>query len=123
MYLASGTDDADTKAEAALLDIARYFDGIHGALDDYRSFSKRVLIERLLADPGVRGEMMLAFGDGYVEIEEVKRAGGLAVGVATDEPECAVTNDWKRRRLIAAGADCIIANYLHLGNVLETLFS
>ncbi len=40
MYLASGTDDAELKAEAALLDIARYFYGIHGALEGSGSFSE-----------------------------------------------------------------------------------
>ena len=33
----------------------------------------------------VPGQRLLAFGDGYVEIENTKRAGGLAVAVASDE--------------------------------------
>ena len=89
LYLASGTDEIYMKEEAALLDVARYFDGgVYGALDDYQSFSKRILIQRILRLPGCRGDQLLGFGDGYVEIEEVKQVGGVAVGVATDEPEC-----------------------------------
>jgi phosphoglycolate phosphatase len=122
MYLASGTDDSDTKAEAALLDVARYFDGIYGALDDYRSFSKRALIERILHEPGVDGEQLLGFGDGYVEIEEIRNARGVTVGVATDEPACQAVNEWKRQRLIGVGADYIVPNFLSFQPLLETLF-
>ncbi len=52
MYLASGTDEIYMKEEARLLDVARYFDGgVYGALDDYKSFSKKILIQRILAPP------------------------------------------------------------------------
>jgi phosphoglycolate phosphatase-like HAD superfamily hydrolase len=122
MYLASGTDEADLREEAGLLDVARYFDGVHGALDDYTSFSKRILVQRILSAPGVRGEQLLGFGDGYVEIEEVKQAGGVTVGVATHEPECLVVDEWKRQRLIGVGADYIIPNYLCRDELMERLF-
>ncbi len=124
MYLASGTDEVFLKEEAALLDIARYFDGgVYGALDDYKSFSKRILVQRILALPGVRGGQLLGFGDGYVEIEEVRRVGGITVGVATDEPQCLVVDEWKRQRLIGVGADYIIPNYLEHQTLIETLFT
>jgi phosphoglycolate phosphatase-like HAD superfamily hydrolase len=122
MYLASGTDEVYMREEADLLDVSRYFDGVHGALDDYQSFSKRILVQRILAAPGIRGEQLLGFGDGYVEIEEVKRAGGVTVGVATDEPLCQAPDEWKRQRLIGAGADYIIPNYLCHEALLEKLF-
>ena len=124
LYLASGTDEIYMKEEADLLDVARYFDGgVYGALDDYRSFSKRILVERILAMPKARGADLLGFGDGYVEIEEVKHVGGVAVGVATDEPDCLQIDDWKRQRLAGAGADYIVPNYLALGAISEALFS
>jgi phosphoglycolate phosphatase len=120
LYLASGTDEPFMKEEAALLDVARYFDGgVYGALDDYRSFSKRILVQRILALPDVRGDQMIGFGDGYVEIEEVKGVGGVAVGVATDEPECRTPDEWKRQRLIGVGADYVIPNYLAWEKLLE----
>ena len=122
MYLASGTDEIYMREEADLLDVSRYFDGVHGALDDYRSFSKRILIERILATPGIHGEQLLGFGDGYVEIEEVKRAGGVTVGVATGEPECLAVDEWKRQRLIGAGADYVIPNYLCGTELMQKLF-
>jgi phosphoglycolate phosphatase-like HAD superfamily hydrolase len=122
LYLASGTDEIYMKEEADLLDITRYFDGgVFGALEDLESFSKRLLVERILAMPEVRGEQLLGFGDGYVEIEEVKSVGGVAVGAATDEPECLVVDQWKRQRLIGVGADYIVPNYLD-EHLIGTLF-
>ena len=77
LYLASGTDDAHLKEEADLLDVTRYFDGgVYGALPDPEAFSKRMLMERILRLPGMRPYHLIGFGDGPVEIEELKRAGG-----------------------------------------------
>lgn len=114
LYLASGTDDANVKEEAGLLGIAGYFgERIYGAQDDLKSFSKALLVRQILARTGgLLPEELLVFGDGYVEIEEVKKVGGIAVGVATAEPACMEVDDWKRRRLINAGADFIAPNYL-----------
>ncbi|HLH43412.1 MAG TPA: HAD family hydrolase [Bryobacteraceae bacterium] len=123
MYLASGTDQEAMREEARLLDIARYFDGgVYGALEDYQSFSKKILIQRILSQTDVRGEEILVFGDGYVEIEEVKLVGGTAVGVATREPECREVDSWKRQRLIGVGADYIVPNFLCCEQLLGLLF-
>ncbi|MGH9719369.1 MAG: HAD family hydrolase [Bryobacteraceae bacterium] len=123
MYLASGTDESYMQDEARLLDVTRYFDGgVYGALDDYKSFSKKILIRRIIASAECRGDEFLGFGDGYVEIENVKEAGGVAVGVATAEPDCQVVDEWKRRRLAGVGADYIIPNFLCLPELMEKLF-
>lgn len=123
LYLASGTDDVYVKNEAHLLDVARYFDGgVYGALDDYKSFSKALLIKNVIENSGVRGEEFLGFGDGYVEIENVKQVGGVAVGVASEEPECRRVDEWKRQRLIGVGADYIVPNYLEQGQLFSLLF-
>jgi phosphoglycolate phosphatase len=122
LYLASGTDEEYMKAEADLLDVSRYFDGgVFGALDDPERFSKRLLVQRILG--GIDGAQLLGFGDGYVEIEEVKQAGGVAVGVATDEPECLAPDEWKQQRLIGAGADYIVPNYLCREELFGKIFS
>jgi phosphoglycolate phosphatase-like HAD superfamily hydrolase len=124
MYLASGTDQEYMRQEADLLDFTRYFKGgVFGALDDYKSFSKKILIERIIAKAECRGEEFLGFGDGYVEIENVKQVGGVAVGAATCEPECLKVDEWKRNRLAGAGADFIVPNYLCLDELLVALFA
>jgi phosphoglycolate phosphatase len=124
LYLASGTDDANVKEEAALLDLAKYFDGrVYGAQDDLQSFSKALLVRQLVSGADHSGDQLLVVGDGYVEIEEVKKVGGTAVGVASAEPECLIVDDWKRKRLIGVGADFIVPNYLNLQGLFAALFA
>lgn len=123
LYLASGTDEPDVVAEAKLLDVAKYFDGgIYGARDDLKSFSKSKLVSQLVSNAGYTGEQLLAFGDGYVEIEVVKKVQGTAVGVASAEPECEVVDEWKRNRLVGVGADFIVPNYHNLSELSAHLF-
>jgi len=115
-YLASGTDQPYVLDEAAALSLTPYFthggvQHVYGALDEYERFSKAQVIQDILRNNELRGEQLLAFGDGYVEIEETKRVGGIAVGVATDEEKRAGINEWKRDRLIQAGADVIVPDF------------
>lgn len=114
LYLASGTDEADVRREAELLDVARYFGPhIYGAQDDYRQFSKQLVIERILRDHGISGRQLLSFGDGYVELENTKQVGGLAIAVASDEAAngSGRVDPWKRQRLLEVGADAVIPDY------------
>jgi len=123
MYLASGTDQPYMREEARLLQVDGYFDGgVFGALDDYQSFSKKILLQRILSSSEFRGHQFLGFGDGYVEIENIKQVGGVAVGVATDEPLCARVDAVKRRRLAGVGADWIIPNYNCYHDLMSALF-
>jgi phosphoglycolate phosphatase-like HAD superfamily hydrolase len=124
LYLASGTDEAYVKEEAALLGVAGYFGPhIHGALDEYRNFSKKMIIERILRENGVPGSHLLSFGDGYVEIQNTKEAGGLAVAVASDEAHngSGRVDPWKRERLLGVGADVVIADFRDAESLLERL--
>ncbi len=114
LYLASGTDEAFVKEEAGLLGLTRFFGPrIYGALDDYKQFSKKMVIERILRENRIPGEQLLSFGDGYVEIENTKEAGGLAVAVASDEAHngSGDFDQWKRRRLLGVGADVVIPDF------------
>ena len=123
LYLASGTDEPSLREEARLLGVDGYFDGgVFGAPDDDRAFSKALLLEGILARGECRGEELLAFGDGDVEIRNTKEAGGVAVGVATAEPECRVVDEAKRRRLVGVGADYIVPNFLGREELLGALF-
>jgi phosphoglycolate phosphatase len=122
MYLASGTDDAYVKDEAALLGLSHYFKGIYGALDDYKSFSKGILVRRIIDSAEFAGDEFLVFGDGFVEIEEVKKVGGVAVGIASDEPDCLKVDEWKRERLTKVQADWIVPNFLAHDALMGHLF-
>jgi phosphoglycolate phosphatase len=123
LYLASGTDLKYVRHEAELLGLTSFFgDHIYGALDDYKSFSKKLVIEAIIQVHGLRGEELLGFGDGFVEIEEIKRAGGVAVAVASDEVNRRGINAWKRQRLIQAGADIVIPEFRCQERLLQYLF-
>lgn len=121
MYLASGTDHENVCDEARLLQIDRYFgDRIYGARDDH-SFSKAIIVRRILAAAECVPSQLYGFGDGYVEIEEVKKVGGTAIGVATHEPECREIDEWKRNRMLRVGADHIVANFLDRDSLLAMI--
>lgn len=110
-FLASGTDQKYVLEEADLLGVSDYFVGIYGALDDYQNFSKKMVIQKIIQDNKLVGPELVAFGDGYVEIEDTKNAGGIAVGVATNEAERQGIDEWKRSRLISSGADIIVPDF------------
>lgn len=110
-FLASGTDEKYVLEEAQLLEITDYFAGIYGAQDDYQNFSKRMVIQKIIQQNNLQGPELIAFGDGYVEIEDTKSAGGIAIGLATDEENRSGMDAWKRDRLIASGADVIMPDF------------
>ena len=123
LYCASGTDEPYMHEEARLVGASDFFSGgLFGARDDYKSFSKRMLIDKIIRDHGLHGSELMTFGDGFVEIEETKRAGGVAIGVATDEVRRAGVDAWKRNRLIEAGADVIIPDFRETEALVGYLF-
>jgi sugar/nucleoside kinase (ribokinase family)/phosphoglycolate phosphatase-like HAD superfamily hydrolase len=123
LYLASGTDEADVRAEARLLGYAGLFSGgIYGSVGDITRDPKRVVLERILQEIGPeKAGAIVTFGDGPVEIRETRKAGGFAVGVASDEVRRYGLNTVKRERVIRAGADCVIADYSEMDRILEYL--
>ena len=57
LYLASGTDIGFVRREVELLGLTSYFgEHIYGALDDYKNFSKKMIIEQNLRDNQLQGE-------------------------------------------------------------------
>ncbi len=110
-YLASGTDEKNVLEEADLLGLSNRFENIYGALDDYQNYSKKMVIDRIIRENRLHGPEFVVLGDGYVEIEDGKSAGGIAVGVASNEAERKGIDSWKRDRLIRAGTDLIIPDF------------
>lgn len=124
LYLASGTDLVYVREEARLLRVDHFFGPrIYGALDDYRQFSKKIVIERILAEHRIAGDQLVAFGDGYVEIQNTKEAGGLAVAVASDEANNGAgrMDPWKRQRLLGVGADVVVPDFRDAIPLLDLL--
>ena len=125
LYLASGTDEVFVKKEAELLQVTEFFGPhIYGAKDDYKAFSKAMIIDKILKDHGVPGAQLLAFGDGYVEIQNTKQVGGMAIAVASDEAHngSGQVDPWKRERLLGVGADVVIPDYRDAETLLSRIF-
>ncbi len=125
LYLASGTDEPFVKQEAELLGLTKYFgQHIYGAQDDYKNFSKKMVIDRILSENAIDGAKLLSFGDGYVEIQNTKDVGGLAIAVASDEANngSGQMDEWKRDRLSGVGADAVIPDYRDSKALLELIF-
>ena len=125
LTLASGTAVTNVRHEAGLLGIDHYFEGrIFGPGDDPRQFSKLAVMQNVLEETGSSGAHLLGFGDGYVEIENIKQLGGIAVGCATDEVHrSGQVEEWKRTRLIQAGADVILPDYRNWPKLAKLLFA
>ena len=122
LYLASGTDHADIVRESGVLGVAAFFEGrIYGALDASEAHDKERLVRRILAENNLRGEELVVFGDGPVEIRVAAAAGALAVGVASDEVTRAGWNPAKITRLQNAGADVLVADFAHAPALLDWL--
>lgn len=118
IHLASGTDQADVRDEAAALGYAHLFAGIHGAIGSLAHEAKRDVMDRIIHDSGADGSSLLVVGDGPVEIREGHRRGALCLGIASDEPRRWGIDLAKRTRLIRAGADLIAGDFLHAEHLL-----
>ena len=77
-----------------------------------------IWLSRIATDPE-----LVTFGDGFVEIEDTKAVGGVAVGVASDEVNRQGIDEWKRGRLIEAGADLIIPDFCDHERLVAYLFA
>jgi rfaE bifunctional protein kinase chain/domain len=123
MYLASGTDAEDVRNEAEMLGYADLFDGgIYGALKDYTKFSKKMIIEKIIRDNNLNGNELAVFGDGPDEIREGRRAGGVSVGITSNELQRFGHNTLKRPRLVKAGAQLMIPDFSQYKKLVSMLF-
>ena len=84
-----------------------------------------MVIERILRENQIPGEQLLSFGDGYVEIQNTKEVGGLAVAVASDEAHngSGRFDEWKRKRLLGMGADIVIPDFRDGAALLDCIFT
>jgi phosphoglycolate phosphatase-like HAD superfamily hydrolase len=124
LFVLSGTLEDRVKREANLLDLARYFGGrIFGSPPDSARFSKRAVLDKILAEENLRGQDLLCFGDGPVEILHARELGGLAVALASDEDHngSGRMDPVKRAQLIDAGAHVVIPDYRDAAALLDAL--
>lgn len=125
LHVVSGTEVRHVSVEVEVLGVSRFFGPrVHGPSGpEDRAYSKRGVMDAILASGGVGGDALVVFGDGHVEIEEAKALGALAVAVATDEEVFGSgrIDAAKRQRLSGVGADLVVADYARLPELLRSL--
>ena len=123
IYLASGTDKEDVINEAKSLGYDALFDGgIYGSVGDISKYSKKMVIADIITKNNLEGNELLVIGDGPVEIKECRKAGGIAIGIASDEVRRYGLNKDKRSRLIKSGAQIIISDFSQNDELIDLLF-
>lgn len=125
LHVVSGTEVRYVRREVEALGLSPLFeDRVHGPSGpDDRAYTKRGVMERILANDQLPGSALLALGDGHVEIEQAKALGGTAIAVATDEEQFGSgrIDPAKRTRLSGVGADMVIPDYSDLAGLLAVL--
>jgi phosphoglycolate phosphatase-like HAD superfamily hydrolase len=123
LYLASGTDEPDVKAESAAMGYADLFEGrIYGSIGDVTKDAKKMVLDRILKEIGQDAMAgVVTVGDGPVELRETRRRGGFTLGVLSDEVRRFGANMSKRARLVRAGADWIVPDFAQLSRLLALL--
>lgn len=123
LVLASGTPMEYVQHEAKLLELTRYFgDQIFAPEGNTPNFNKRDVIDQLVRQSHAPASEIIGFGDGYAETVEMKRVGGVAVGVASQPADVGGVNAMKRAMLIELGADLIVPDYADQDGLVSWLF-
>jgi phosphoglycolate phosphatase-like HAD superfamily hydrolase len=126
LYVLSTTAQERVREEAELLGLSGYFGGgerIIGGTGDPARFSKKAVMERLLAEHGLTGNRLLSIGDGPAEARAAKELGGLAVALCSDETVngSGVPHEYKLRQIWETGADAAIPDYRDAPALLDFL--
>ena len=98
--------------EAEVLKLSGDFALVRGAPEHMISCPKEAVIQMILQEKALQGPQLLLCGDGKVEIALGVKNQTCTLGVASLEgPRCGI-NPEKRVRLIQAGAQAIVGDYL-----------
>lgn len=119
IYIASGTDHQDVVREAGILNLSGDFALVCGAPEHQMACPKEAVIRMILQEKGLHGSELLLCGDGKVEIELGVENNAFTLGVASLEGLRRGINPVKRAKLIRAGAQAIIGDYLDAQAVYE----
>lgn len=120
--VASGTDVEFVREEVRILGLEPYVgDRVYGALPDYKSYSKEIVIREILRENDLSGPELLVVGDGYVEIQNGRDVDAVTWGVYTAERNRYHMNENKRGRLFRAGAHLLSEDLAEHETVLRYL--
>jgi phosphoglycolate phosphatase-like HAD superfamily hydrolase len=122
LWLASGTAHDCVVRELEVLGLHNWFGRcVFGSVPPPGVFSKAAVIQQMLQEHNLAGSQIIGIGDGFVEIAAIAKAGGLAIGVASNEESREGIDPEKRRWLIEAGAHIIIGDYRHSDELLQLI--
>jgi phosphoglycolate phosphatase-like HAD superfamily hydrolase len=121
IFVASGTDHPDVVEEAGLLGLSHYFKAVAGAPPRRADCSKEAVLRQLVQEQDLLGPEVVVVGDGRVEIALGQEAGARTLGVASDEDRRYGINPAKRTRLIKAGAQALVGDFVELGSIMAWL--
>ena len=128
LWLASGTDEKIVSPEMDELGLRKFFGD---KIFSYRpGFSKVQVIQKIMSQQGMTAEQLVAFGDGYVEMNETAKIGGFPIAVASDESWIDVLpyqgsgriNSFKDSLLVEAGARMVIPDYSEAELLVNLIF-
>jgi len=119
MALVSGTERHHLIRESQALRIHDFFDaGIYGPGMHAPAFTKLDALQQLVHLYDVGAGELLSVGDGPVEIMAGKELHGFSLAIASHEVSGGL-DDAKRRHLLHAGADAVVANFLALDDIAD----
>lgn len=119
LALVSGTERHHLIRESQALRIHDYFAaGIYGPGAHAPTFTKLDAMQQLAHIYQLAPGELLSVGDGPVEIMAGKELHGFSLAVASHE-ESGGLDDAKRRHLLHAGADAVVANFLALPDIVD----
>jgi len=121
MMVVSGTDHPDVIRETKILGVNKYFKKISGAPVNQVDDSKKKVINQLINERDLHGSELLIIGDGKVEISLGAKKGAITLGIASNEDKVKGINEWKRIRLIQAGADAISGDFNNIDEIFSWL--
>ena len=117
--LVSGTERHHLIRESQALRIHDFFDaGIYGPGMHAPTFTKLDAMHQLVQLYHIAPGALLSVGDGPVEIMAGKELHGCSLAVASHEVSGGL-DDAKRRHLLHAGADAVVANFLALDDIAD----
>ncbi len=123
IYVASGTDHEDVNEEARILGLDHFFKEISGAPSRKADCSKEAVIRKLINDRKLNGSELVVFGDGKVEIRLGSEVHAITVGVASNEAQRYGINPVKRERLIPAGANLIVGDFIEANKIMDFIIN
>ena len=118
VYIASGTDDPDVKAEVEALGLTKYAVKIAGAPIGKENCSKERVIDELISG-GMSVDELAVVGDGKVEIAIGHKVGARTLGVASNEEARCGVDMVKRDKLIKAGANVIVGDFVEVDKIMR----